>query len=135
MELLYNYERQFAMFLFLNLSSWWNYYIFVTTDNSYCLFHNLSSWWNYYRLCLTDKSKHIIFIICSGDGIIIDCGYQTTHIVPVLDGRMDEGNCRRMNFGGAHSDFFMQRLLQLKYPGHLSAISLSRAEVGVKFSI
>lgn len=62
------------------------------------------------------------------DGIIIDCGYQTTHILPVLDGRLDAANCRRLNIGGAHADFFMQRLLQLKYPGHLAAITLSRAE-------
>ncbi|KAK7094381.1 hypothetical protein V1264_005953 [Littorina saxatilis] len=62
------------------------------------------------------------------DGVILDCGYQTTHVLPVLDGKLVSANCRRINLGGAHADFFMQRLLQLKYPGHLAAITLSRAE-------
>ena len=59
----------------------------------------------------------------------MDCGYQTTHILPVLDGKLVPSSCRRINIGGAHADFFMQRLLQLKYPGHVAAITLSRAEV------
>lgn len=61
---------------------------------------------------------------------MIGCGFQATHILPVLDGRLDIQHCRRINIGGAHVDGFMQRLLQLKYPGHLSAITLPRAEVG-----
>ncbi|XP_069120696.1 actin-related protein 5-like [Argopecten irradians] len=63
-----------------------------------------------------------------GDALIVDCGYQTTHILPVLGGRMDSATCRRINLGGAHLDGFMQRLLQLKYPGHFAAVTLSRAE-------
>ncbi|XP_076436270.1 actin-related protein 5-like [Babylonia areolata] len=62
------------------------------------------------------------------DGVILDCGYQTTHVLPVLDGRLASAHCRRINVGGAHADFFLQRLLQLKYPGHSAALTLSRAE-------
>ncbi|KAL8612784.1 hypothetical protein ACOMHN_033454 [Nucella lapillus] len=62
------------------------------------------------------------------DGVILDCGYQTTHVLPVLDGRLVSPDCRRINLGGAHADFYMQRLLQLKYPGHAAALTLSRAE-------
>ncbi|KAK3087425.1 hypothetical protein FSP39_005792 [Pinctada imbricata] len=63
------------------------------------------------------------------DSLVLSCGYQTTHILPVLDGRMDPKHCRRINLGGAQLDAFMQRLLQLKYPGHMAAVSLGRAEI------
>lgn len=64
----------------------------------------------------------------NSDSLIVSCGYQTTHILPVLNGRIDSMNCRRINLGGATLDGFMQRLLQLKYPGHSAAITISRAE-------
>ena len=63
--------------------------------------------------------------------MVVDCGYQTTHILPVLNGQLDVGNCRRINLGGAQIDAFMQRLLQLKYPGHVNAVTLTRSEVGL----
>lgn len=62
------------------------------------------------------------------DGIIISCGYHTTHVIPVLNGRMVEDNVRRINVGGFNMINFMYRLLQLKYPVHVNAITLSRAE-------
>ncbi|XP_048245169.1 actin-related protein 5-like isoform X1 [Haliotis rufescens] len=62
------------------------------------------------------------------NSLIVDCGYQATHILPVLNGRLDSVNGRRMNLGGVHVDSFLMRLLQLKYPGHLAAVTLSRAE-------
>ncbi|KAJ8300360.1 hypothetical protein KUTeg_021879 [Tegillarca granosa] len=64
----------------------------------------------------------------NSDSLIVSCGYQTTHILPVLNGRIDSMNCRRINLGGATLDGFMQRLLQLKYPGHSAAVTISRAE-------
>ncbi|XP_041369195.1 actin-related protein 5-like [Gigantopelta aegis] len=64
----------------------------------------------------------------TGDALIVDCGYQTTHILPYLNGRLDSANCRRLNLGGIHVDSFLQRILQLKYPGHFAQISLTRAE-------
>ena len=65
------------------------------------------------------------------NSMVVDCGYQTTHILPVLNGRLDVGNCRRINLGGAQIDAFMQRLLQLKYPGHVNAVTLTRSEVSL----
>ncbi|KAK2505058.1 hypothetical protein MC885_016949 [Smutsia gigantea] len=47
-------------------------------------------------------------------GLIISSGYQCTHILPILEGSQAAG--------------YLQRLLQLKYPGHLAAITLSRME-------
>ncbi|XP_069508471.1 actin-related protein 5 [Ambystoma mexicanum] len=60
--------------------------------------------------------------------LIISSGYQCTHILPVVKGRFDVKNCRRINLGGGQAATYLQRLLQLKYPGHLAAITLSRME-------
>ncbi|XP_040156020.1 actin-related protein 5 [Anopheles arabiensis] len=62
-------------------------------------------------------------------GLIIATGYHTTHVVPVLNGRMVVENIRRINIGGSHMIAFLHRCLQLKYTFHLNAITLSRSEV------
>lgn len=62
------------------------------------------------------------------NSLIVSCGYQTTHLLPVLGGHLDPSQCRRINLGGYHLEAFMQRLLQLKYPGHFASVSLTRAE-------
>lgn len=64
----------------------------------------------------------------SQSALIISLGYQTMHIIPVLDGKVDVSQARRINIGGFHVVSYMHRLLQLKYPGHFNAITLSRAE-------
>lgn len=66
---------------------------------------------------------------CPPDGLIISIGYHTTHIIPILDGKADPVNSRRINVGGYHITSYMHRLLQLKYPVHVNAITPSRAEV------
>ncbi|XP_044740595.1 actin-related protein 5 [Chrysoperla carnea] len=60
--------------------------------------------------------------------LIINCGYHTTHIVPVVDGNIIADKVRRINVGGFHIASFLHRLLQLKYPVHGAAITLSRIE-------
>ncbi|KAH0953006.1 hypothetical protein HN011_012536 [Eciton burchellii] len=65
---------------------------------------------------------------CPPDGIIVSIGYHTTHIIPILDGKADAINARRINVGGYHITSYMHRLLQLKYPVHVNAITPSRAE-------
>ena len=62
-------------------------------------------------------------------GLIISCGYHVTHIIPILNGQVHFKNSRRINVGGSHLTNFFHRLLQLKYPAHFAAITLSRAEV------
>ncbi|KAM9342231.1 actin-related protein 5 [Pholidichthys leucotaenia] len=61
-------------------------------------------------------------------GIILSSGYHCSHILPVISGRLDAANCKRINVGGSQAALYLQRLLQLKYPGHLAAITLSRME-------
>lgn len=62
------------------------------------------------------------------DALIVSMGYHTIHIIPVLDGEIMFSNSRRMNIGGFHVVSFLHRMLQLKYPAHTNAITLSRAE-------
>ncbi|XP_070600858.1 actin-related protein 5 [Erythrolamprus reginae] len=78
-------------------------------DSLYSFYHNKRQGWP-----------------CSG--LIVSSGYQCTHILPVLDGRLDARNCKRINLGGYQAALYLQRLLQLKYPGHFAAITLSRVE-------
>ncbi|KAM8947091.1 actin-related protein 5 [Pelodytes ibericus] len=66
--------------------------------------------------------------LSSPSGLVVSSGYHCTHILPVLSGRFDAKNCKRINLGGFNAVTYLQRLLQLKYPGHLSAITLSRME-------
>ncbi|XP_075757454.1 actin-related protein 5 isoform X2 [Pelodiscus sinensis] len=62
------------------------------------------------------------------NSLIVSSGYQCTHVLPVLEGRLDAKNCKRINLGGCQAAVYLQRLLQLKYPGHFAAITLSRME-------
>ncbi|XP_056130917.1 actin-related protein 5 [Lampris incognitus] len=61
-------------------------------------------------------------------GIVLSSGYHCSQILPVVNGRLDAVNCKRVNVGGSQAATYLQRLLQLKYPGYLAAITLSRME-------
>ncbi|KAH8381723.1 hypothetical protein KR093_011171 [Drosophila rubida] len=61
------------------------------------------------------------------DALILSFGYTTTHVIPVLDGRMQLEHVRRLNVGGFHIVNYLFRLMQMKYPVHLNAIA-SRME-------
>ncbi|CAG2063620.1 unnamed protein product, partial [Timema podura] len=61
-------------------------------------------------------------------GLVVDLGYHATHVLPVIEGRVDPSRSRRINVGGAHIINYLHRLLQLKYPAHFNSITLSRAE-------
>uniref|UniRef100_A0A182JCD2 Uncharacterized protein n=1 Tax=Anopheles atroparvus TaxID=41427 RepID=A0A182JCD2_ANOAO len=62
------------------------------------------------------------------NGLIIATGYHTTHVVPIINGRIVVENVRRVNIGGANMIAFLHRCLQLKYTIHMNAITLSRSE-------
>ncbi|XP_049283042.1 actin-related protein 5 [Anopheles funestus] len=63
------------------------------------------------------------------NGLIIATGYHTTHVVPVMNGRIVVESIRRINIGGSNMIAFLHRCLQLKYTFHINAITLSRSEV------
>lgn len=64
----------------------------------------------------------------SKDGLIVNFGFNTTHIIPVIGGKVIGEKARRLNIGGFHMINYLHRLLQLKYPVHVNAITISRIE-------
>lgn len=62
------------------------------------------------------------------NGLIISFGYHTTHVIPILNRKVQLEKIRRLNIGGFHMITFLHRLLQLKYPVHANALLLSRIE-------
>lgn len=64
----------------------------------------------------------------ASSGLIVSLGYHTTHVIPVLRGKLIGHNVRRINIGGYHMINYLHRLLQLKYPVHSTAVTLSRVE-------
>ncbi|XP_067058147.1 actin-related protein 5-like [Acropora muricata] len=60
--------------------------------------------------------------------LIVSSSCNVSHVLPVVKGRLDASNCKRINLGGAHATWYMQRLLQLKHPHHNQQITLSRAQ-------
>lgn len=65
--------------------------------------------------------------------LIVSCGYQCTHVIPVVNGSIDICKCRRIDIGGYHVTFYIYKLLQLKYPAHFNSITLTKAEVSFFF--
>ncbi|KAM7342723.1 actin-related protein 5 [Cochliomyia hominivorax] len=62
------------------------------------------------------------------NSLIINFGYHTTHVVPILKGILQHDKVRRLNLGGYQMISYLYRLLQMKYPAHLNAISWTRME-------
>nr|XP_022915377.1 actin-related protein 5 [Onthophagus taurus] len=62
------------------------------------------------------------------NALIINMGYHTIHVIPILNNTTIFEHTRRINTGGYHVVSFLHRILQLKYPAHTNAITLSRAE-------
>ncbi|XP_026726192.1 actin-related protein 5 [Trichoplusia ni] len=60
--------------------------------------------------------------------LIINCGYHTIHIIPVIRGQVIVDHARRINLGGSEMIYYLHKLLQLKYPVHVNAITMSRVE-------
>ncbi|XP_066139076.1 actin-related protein 5-like isoform X2 [Euwallacea fornicatus] len=64
----------------------------------------------------------------SKNALLVSLGYQSCHIIPVLNDKTIFEHARRLNTGGCQIITFLHRLLQLKYPVHTNAITISRAE-------
>ncbi|XP_048586929.1 actin-related protein 5 [Nematostella vectensis] len=60
--------------------------------------------------------------------LVVSSGFNVSHVLPVLNGRLDARNCKRINLGGWQAAWYMQRLLQLKNPAHAAQITLARAQ-------
>ena len=62
------------------------------------------------------------------DGFIVRCGYQTSHILPIVNGKYKAADSRRLNLGGLNLMIYLRRLLQLRHHSHMSNFNLSRAQ-------
>jgi actin-related protein 5 len=64
----------------------------------------------------------------NGTSLIISIGFNSTHVIPFIDGKQVAEKTRRINVGGNHMLNYLHRLMQLKYPVHVNNITLSRIE-------
>ena len=62
------------------------------------------------------------------DGFIVRCGYQTSHVLPIVDGKFRASDSRRLNLGGLNLMIYLRRLLQLRHYSHMGNFNLSRAQ-------
>lgn len=104
-----------------------SYFFFVLTVMSELLFEGYRVPGICYGIdSLLSYSNNVKNLDCA---LIISVGYHCTHIIPFVDGHIDPSRCKRIDIGGYHITYYLHKLLQLKYPAHLNAITLSRAEV------
>ena len=54
----------------------------------------------------------------SSAAVLVSCGWQACHVLPVIDGRALFDRAHRLDVGGAQAHDFLQRSMQLKYPQH-----------------
>lgn len=64
----------------------------------------------------------------NGTALIVSIGFNSTHVIPFVNGRQIAEKSRRINVGGNNMLNYLHRLLQLKYPVHVNNITLSRIE-------
>ena len=54
--------------------------------------------------------------------MVISFGFHSVHFLPIIKGKLDAENIRRLNVGGFHLTNFLHRGLQLKYSAHANNI-------------
>ncbi|KAK7207108.1 hypothetical protein BZA70DRAFT_4425 [Myxozyma melibiosi] len=62
-------------------------------------------------------------------GLVVSAGNETTHIIPVVNGRGILNQAKRLNWGGHQASSFLLSLMQLKYPHTPAKISPWQAEM------
>lgn len=73
-------------------------------------------------------SYHFGHVKTLENALIVNLGYQTCHVIPMINNKVIFENARRLNIGGWNVITFLHKILQLKYPAHSTSITLSRAE-------
>ncbi|KAK1264416.1 Actin-related protein 5 [Acorus gramineus] len=66
--------------------------------------------------------------VCNEDGLAINSGLTTSHVIPFVKGEPVLEACCRTNVGGYHVTDYLKQLLSLKYPNHVSRITWEKAE-------
>ena len=64
-----------------------------------------------------------------GNAVVVSSGHTATHILPIVQGRVDAANSKRIELGGVDLSGFMLRLLELKAPALRPHLSVFRARV------
>ncbi|XP_012572029.1 actin-related protein 5 isoform X2 [Cicer arietinum] len=66
--------------------------------------------------------------VCDKDGLAMCPGFNTTHVIPFVDGEpIYKGSCRS-NIGGFHVTDYLKQLLSLKYPYHMARFTWEKVE-------
>ncbi|KAK7290163.1 hypothetical protein RIF29_04390 [Crotalaria pallida] len=66
--------------------------------------------------------------VCDKDGLAMCLGFNTTHVIPFVDGEpIYKGSCRT-NIGGYHVTDYLKQLLSLKYPHHMARFTWEKVE-------
>ncbi|EPS59268.1 hypothetical protein M569_15540, partial [Genlisea aurea] len=66
--------------------------------------------------------------ICARDGFAICSGFNTSHVIPFVNGEPVFGACYRTNVGGYNVTDYLKQLLSLKYPHHTSKFTWEKTE-------
>jgi len=81
--------------------------------------YGIDGLFSFYNQSYNQKRNNI------SNGLVINSGFQTTHILPVLNSQFIANSCKRINIGGTHSTEFILRQLLLKYPLHKKLYHIS----------
>lgn len=63
------------------------------------------------------------------EALVLSCGYQSTHVLPISDGSLVPSAVKRINIGGWHMTDQLTRRLQLLHPDHAPLFTTSRVEL------
>ncbi|KAG4964783.1 hypothetical protein AAZX31_14G065600 [Glycine max] len=66
--------------------------------------------------------------VCAKDCLALCPGFNTTHVIPFVDGEPVYEGCCRTNIGGFHVTDHLKQLLSLKYPYHLARFTWEKVE-------
>nr|GME05105.1 actin-related protein 5 isoform X1 [Ipomoea batatas] len=66
--------------------------------------------------------------ICDKDGLVISSGFNTSHVIPFVNGEPVYEACCRTNVGGYHVTNYLKQLLSLKYPHHMPKLTWEKVE-------
>ncbi|XP_028196274.1 actin-related protein 5-like isoform X1 [Glycine soja] len=66
--------------------------------------------------------------VCDKDGLAMCPGFNTTHVIPFVDGEPIYKGCCRTNIGGFHVTDYLKQLLSLKYPHHMTRFTWEKVE-------
>ncbi|XP_022635120.1 actin-related protein 5 isoform X2 [Vigna radiata var. radiata] len=66
--------------------------------------------------------------VCNKDGLALCPGFNTTHVIPFVDGEPIYKGCCRTNVGGFHVTDYLKQLLSLKYPYHMARFTWEKVD-------